>query len=448
MSLPDPVAAFLEAATVPLSWHASGSLDLAEEILATHTGVATADIFTAAVLGDADAVRGFLQADPGLVKAKGGPRDWDALTHLAFSQYLRLDPSKSHAFLETAEVLLDAGADVNTGFFDSTFTPEPILESVIYGAAGLARHPGLTKLLLERGADPNDAETPYHAPETYDNAALKVLLDSGKLNADSLATVLLRKADWHDGPGMKLALDAGADPNRMTQWLHTAFQHAIRRDNDIVLIDLLLDRGADPLLPNRQNGLSGLSMAVHHGRKDILDSLRRRGIPIDLGGTERLLAACADGDGVAALALAKTEPRWQEEILRHGGTLLAAFASVGNADGMRCLLDLGVDVHASYGGDGYHGIARGSTALHVAAWRGRHEAVRLMTERGASVDRPDGKGRTPLMLAVKACVDSYWSWRRGPDSVKTLLEAGASKQGVKLPTGYDEIDVLLMPDPA
>ena len=44
---------------------------------------------------------------------------------------------------------------------------------------------GLTRLLLERGADPNDDdETPYHAPETYNNeAAQAVLVESGKLNA-------------------------------------------------------------------------------------------------------------------------------------------------------------------------------------------------------------------------------------------------------------------------
>jgi hypothetical protein len=44
---------------------------------------------------------------------------------------------------------------------------------------------------------------------------------------------------------------------------------------------------------------------------------------------------------------------------------------------------------------------------------------------------------------VKACVDSYWTDRRSPDSVRVLLEAGASDEGIELPTGYDEIDVLL-----
>ena len=37
-------------------------------------------------------------------------------------------------------------------------------------AAGVAHHPGLTQLLLDRGADPNDDEVPYHVGESYDNA--------------------------------------------------------------------------------------------------------------------------------------------------------------------------------------------------------------------------------------------------------------------------------------
>jgi len=56
---------------------------------------------------------------------------------------------------------------------------------------------------------------------------------------------------------------------------------------------------------------------------------------------------------------------------------------------------------------------------------------------------PDAKGRTPLVLAVKACVDSYWTHRRTPDTVKALLEAGASLDGVDLPSGYGAIDELL-----
>lgn len=46
--------------------------------------------------------------------------------------------------------------------------PRPNWESAIHGAAAIARHPELTRLLLEYGADPNDEERPYHVPERFD----------------------------------------------------------------------------------------------------------------------------------------------------------------------------------------------------------------------------------------------------------------------------------------
>jgi hypothetical protein len=94
-------------------------------------------------------------------------------------------------------------------------------------------------------------------------------------------------------------------------------------------------------------------------------------------------------------------------------------------------------------GDGYFDIAKDSTALHVAAWKAWHETVKLLIERGAPIDAKDGKGRTPLALAVKACVDSYWTYRRSPESVQALLAAGASLDGVAFPSGYAEVDELL-----
>jgi ankyrin repeat protein len=93
--------------------------------------------------------------------------------------------------------------------------------------------------------------------------------------------------------------------------------------------------------------------------------------------------------------------------------------------------------------DPYYGVAADSTALHVAAWRARPGTVRLLIERGAPVDALDGQGRTPLALAVKACVDSYWTARHSPDSVAALLDAGASARGVPFPSGYAEVDDLL-----
>jgi ankyrin repeat protein len=78
----------------------------------------------------------------------------------------------------------------------------------------------------------------------------------------------------------------------------------------------------------------------------------------------------------------------------------------------------------------------------VAAWRARHATVELLIARGVPVNALDGKGRTPLALAVRACVDSYWSSRRSPASVQALLRAGAAVGGVDSPSGYAEVDEL------
>lgn len=452
MNASDVRASFIDAACVPLDHsHASGNLDRAEAILAQHPEVATADIHTAAILGDDANVRRFLALDPASATEKAAPRGWDALTHLCFSRYLRIDRTRSDGFVRSATALLDAGADPNTGWFEKDHQPSPEWESALYGAAGVAHHAPLTQLLLERGGDPNDEETPYHAPETYDNAAMMMLVESGKLNADNLTMILLRKTDWHDYEGIKWLLERGIDPNRTTRFGKTALHNAVLSDNHIRIIEALLDHGADPTLvatrsdrgSNGSPGRSAIAMAARRGRRDVLTLFERRGIPIELDGVERLIAACAINDTAAINSIRAREPRLVNDLVAQGGKLLAEFSGVGNTDGARQLLDLGVDVNARYEGDGYFGVARNSTALHVAAWRANHDTVKFLLERGTEVDARDGNGRTPLALAVRACVDSYWSDRRSPESVEALLSAGASAREIPFPSGYAEVDELL-----
>ena len=446
-SLADPVAAFIEVACVPRhSSHASGTLEHAEMILSRYPQVAADNIYTAAILADETAVSSFLSRDPNNATAKGGPYDWDALTYLCFSRYLRVDKLRSDAFVLTAGILLDAGASANTGWLEMIDhpNPRPMWESAIYGAAGIAQHPGLTRLLLEHGADPNDEETPYHLPEGYDNTVMKIVLQSGKLNAVSLSWMLLRKTDTHDEEGLRLVLDHGADPNAPTKFGDNALHHALRRDNALSSIELLLNRGANPALLNTRDGRSAIAMAARRGRGDVLAIFEKRDIPLNLDGLDRLIAACAQGDSAAVSLLVASDAHISQELIAEGGTLLAEFASNGNVEGLRCLLGLGVSATALYTeGDLYFDIAKNSTALHVAAWRAWPSAVKELIARGSPVTALDGKGRTPLSLAVKACVDSYWTNRRSPDSVDALLKAGASISGIEIPSGYEEIDKLL-----
>lgn len=283
--LADPADAFLRAALVPRDGtsHSSGTLDEARAILARYPQIAGASLPVACVLADEAAVRGFIASSAGSLSTPAGPYGWDALCHLCFSRYLRLDPTRSEAFVGTARVLLDAGANPNTGWYEEPGRPgdPPVWESVLYGAAGVAHHPGLTRLLLERGADPNDGETPYHVPENYDNTVLEILLASGKLDEKGKSWVLGRKADWHDIAGLRLALDHGANPNYIPHWGNTALQHAILRDNSLDMLRLLLERGADPLLKNH-HGRSALTLAAHRGRGDFLRIIRERDLQLDL----------------------------------------------------------------------------------------------------------------------------------------------------------------------
>jgi hypothetical protein len=206
-------------------------------------------------------------------------------------------------------------------------------------------------------------------------------------------------------------------------------------------VELLLDHGADPTL--RQEGEPAVAMAARRGRGDLLALFEERGFPLELQGADRLIAACARNDAEAVRSIAGQSPELAREVVAQGGRLLAEFAGNGNTEGVRHLLELGVPVTAVYEGDGYFEIAKESTALHVGAWRARPATVELLIERGAPVDAPDGRGRTPLALAVRACVDSYWTERRSPASVQALLRAGAPVNGIAIPCGYAEVDELL-----
>jgi ankyrin repeat protein len=251
---------------------------------------------------------------------------------------------------------------------------------------------------------------------------------------------------------LQLALDHGANPNCLTRWKYTPFQQAIRRDNGLVMIESLLDHGADPHLANSNDSRNGLQMAAYHGRGDILAALAQRGFAINLDDSkgastlDSLVAACARADLATAQSIIAHDPKLQAQLLSIGGTLLARFAGADNSAGVGCLLALGISPGAVWPeGDGYWELAPNSTALHVAAWRAHHDVVRTLIAAGTPVNAVDARNRTALQLAVRACTDSYWKYRRQPDSVAALLAAGATTAGITLPTGYDAIDTLLTP---
>lgn len=419
----DPRAEFIDVSV----WH--GSLDRARDILAEHPEVASSDIHTAALLGDHEAVQRFLAADPASATAKGGPRNWDALTHLCFSRFLRLEPARTEGFLKAATALLDAGADPNTGFFDESHQPKPEWECALYGAAGVAHHPELTRLLLERGADPNDGEVAYHSPETLDNRAIHVLVESGKLTRDTIGLMLARKFNWHDDEGVRWLLDHGADPN-WPVWGSRPLHYALRSGTPITYFEWLLDRGADPLLADK-NGTAPTAEAARLGRADVLELFERRGVVIGLDGDDAFLAACARANEPEARTLAAADPSLVGRMQSQNPGILADFAGSGNTAAVRLMLDLGFDVAITRTTPSW---VAGETALHVAVAHGRRPVAELLIDRGAPLEAKRHGGWTPLAVAF-ICLEQQSEWTPNESTLpiaEALIRAGASVEAAGL----------------
>jgi hypothetical protein len=280
----DPLSSFLVAACAPLdAWHASGTLDEARAILASHPELAGATIYAAAVLGDDESVRRFLALDNASATAKGGPHDWDPLTYLCFSRFLRLDSTRSEAFVRTARVLLDAGARANTGFFERNHQPAPSSKRD-HGAAGVAHHPSRVAARARREPNAGDA---YHVIETHDNRAMQI---RRKRNSPPIAwrrSCCGSTIGTYDGIKWLLEHGASPTPSRVGK---SPFYQAVQCDNSIEIPGCLRSRCRSD---NRGgNGLAGGRGARAGGRRS---NSRSVGFG-SLRGVDRLIAACAMND--------------------------------------------------------------------------------------------------------------------------------------------------------
>lgn len=139
------------------------------------------DVVVAAVAGDSDALRTHLAADPTAATREGGPYRWPPLLYLVYSRVPQRDP------VEAARLLLDAGADPDSGYlWQGLPTAFTALTGVFgEGESGPARQPrhpqwrALAELLLARGADPNDRQALYNRMFNGDDSHLEILLRHG-----------------------------------------------------------------------------------------------------------------------------------------------------------------------------------------------------------------------------------------------------------------------------
>ncbi len=305
----------------------------------------------------------------GDANARGGPRDWAPLLYVCHSCF----PSA-----ELARDLLDRGADPN-----ASFENEYGSMSALYGAAGVAHDPELTRVLLEAGADPDDGESLYHATESRSAACLGLLLAHGAQTQGTNA--LAHALDDERLEHVRLLLDAGADPNE-----HAHVAHAVRRGRGPEFVRLLAAYGADLDRPGGEiwRGDVPLRTPYAHARlrarDDVAETLAELGASTELDPADAAVEALARGERPAVRLPATLDVDAQEVIV------LAA-------------LDGKLDPVLDAVGPDFRGVVGGSpegSLLHHAAWVGDPELVRELLGCGADPTGGGAETGTPLGWAA------------------------------------------------
>ena len=406
--------------------------DRAARMLAATPELAGYNLATAVILGDADRVRAEIARDPGVATRLDARTGWTALHAVCASRWHRLDPARAGGLLAVARLLLDAGADPNDRApgrpgRGAGWTP---LLCAVAGAA----NPPVVALLLERGAVPYDHVLYLAGFGGDDHESLRLILGHAGDVSGLAEQALAAPVSLDDSEGVRLLLAAGADPRRYADddgEPASAAHEAVRAGCSAGLLGLLLDHGADPDRPGR-DGRSPLVLATVLGRTDLAEELRRHGAADDTTPADRLLAALQHADTGAVQEQLAADPELPGRLTAaQQGVGLTQAAETADALALTQMLDLGFDVDAR-GGD------HQATALHLAAYAGHAEVVRLLLSRGADVEVRDGTwDSTPLGWAVEGA-DGKPDDNPGQDwtgTVRALLAAGASTAGITLSPG-------------
>ena len=226
--------------------------------------LARADIRAAAVLGDVRLVGQLLAADRSAANAVDRERGWPPLLYVCYSRWHRIDPGRAAGMVEVARLLLDAGVSPDT---NNGARPHHGYRSALHGSV-TANNPAITRLLLERSANPNDGESLYQAAGHRDHECLRLLLNHGATVAGSWAVDVA--VGGNDAEGVRLLLDAAKrqTPERVSELASGLLARACAAGAAPVVEELLAG-GAKPSRLD-QDGLSPLRRAVRAGHQEVV----------------------------------------------------------------------------------------------------------------------------------------------------------------------------------
>jgi len=356
----------------------------ARQVLARASGIIEGNAHVAAAVAEPSALRRALAADPAAARREGGPFGWEPLSYLA---YARHDPAITlDATLQSARLLLDAGANPNAGYlWHGLLTPFTVLTGVFgEGELGQERQPPhphslpLARLLLDAGADPNDGQALYNRMFQPGNDHLELLLEYG------LGTG--RGGPWH-----RLLGDKTQSPAAMLRGqLAWAITHGMT-----ARVQLLVAHGVDLTAP--LDGVGVAAMAATTGHADLVDYLVAHGAPpLDLAPPEAFTAAVLAADRAALSRLLAADPGLPAAMRTARPALIAWATALRNTAAVEILADLGFDVNAK-GRTDVPSDQPWQTALHKAAEDGNLELAQTLLRLGADPDIHDQRfDATPL----------------------------------------------------
>jgi ankyrin repeat protein len=385
---------------------------VSEKLLAADPTLKNANLGLQIALYDLGAVRSVVEGDASAATQLIGIRS--PILHLAFSQELHRNPDKVMDMLAIAELLVVHGADVDEGYPAEPGADHKL--SALYGALCHADNFALGKLLLEKGADPNDNETLYHSTELGDARALALLLQHGAKPDGTNA--LPRALDFENREMVRLLLEAGADPNvtvpdhpsGMPMNTIPSLHQAVRRGRSNEIVELLLKFGANP--HGVWMGHSAYATALIYGNRAAAEYLKKFTQVGPLSENEKVLASVMGGNakpGQLDVTSLEVEDR----------SLLASVASEpGNLDRLKALVAAGLDPETADNS--------GMTPLHMAAWNGLVPELSYFLSFNPDLTRKNGYGGDALDTVVHG---SEFAPRRDETDhitcARLLLEAGS-----------------------
>ena len=411
LSCGEAVAEFLRCAT-------GGASGRAERLLALHPNIASANLYTALVLGDAASVDARLRDRPELAKYPGGPQKWEPLLYVCHSCMHVTVPSCVDGFVVIAQQLCSLGANPNAEYHWNWHPELP--RTALWGSICAVGHLPLAEVLLKAGANPTDGVSMHIAGGSGNIEALD-LLQRFAVNVNGIpggVPPLVYMMLWaHNPAGPNWLLEHGADANLAWGEAGEAPLHVAARRWDLPMVKLLVRHGAD-VLRHRADGATAHTLAELHGNTDIAAWLLAHGAHDELSAVDRFAATCARGDRVAAEALLAAQPSLRLELRPEHHLMLHRAAESGNTAVLETMLACGFDPMAK--------DKDNVTPLHRAAMGGHPAAVRVLLQYDASVDAMDGMfSASPLVWAVEGRHTSKHAATDYVEVARLLIAAGS-----------------------